>query len=206
MIIAFCGMDGSGKTTLSRRVKEELVKKGHSAVVIEPFEYVIWAPLLKLLGGGERLVSAGGEKKNNFFLFKLWPFLALFDHWAQFLFKIKTLEKKYDYIIADRFFFDFAASFKYFGYTTKWLDKLYLKLIPKTDLTFVLDLPPEIALEREQDGSHSLNFFSYQRAYYLALIEDFRLHKLNALLETEELVKATNTSVRPTAGEHQYSL
>lgn len=190
MIIAFCGMDGSGKTTLSRGLKEELVKKGHSAVVFEPFKYVIWASLLKLLGGGERLVSVGSEKKNHFFLFKLWPLLALFDHWIQFLFEIKPLGKRYDYTIADRFFFDFAASFKYFGYTTKWLDKLYLKLIPKPDLTFILNLPPEIALEREQDGSHSPDFFSHQRAYYLALIEDFRLHKLNALLGTEELVKA----------------
>ena len=189
MIIAFCGMDGSGKTTLSRKLKEELAKKALSAAVVEPFKYSIFAPILKFLGGNERLVSAAGEKKNRFFLFKLWPILALFDHWVQFLFKIKPLEKKCDYVIADRFFFDFAASFKYFGYTTKWLDKIYLKLIPKPDLTFVLDLPPEIAMGREQKDQHSLEFFSHQRDYYIDLVERFDLQKLDALKDVSELLE-----------------
>lgn len=180
MIVAFCGMDGSGKTTLSQKLKEELVKRGHLAVVIEPFRYVVWAPLLRLVGDGRRLISPRGEKRNRFFLFKLWPLFALLDHWVQFLFYIKPLEGRYDYIICDRFFFDFAASFAYFGYTTEWLDRLYLRLIPKPDLTFVLDLPPRIASEREEGGSHSLDFFSQQWGYYSGLAEKFGLQKIDA--------------------------
>ncbi len=189
MIIAFVGMDGSGKTTLSRKLKEELVRQSHSAVVVEPFKYLVFAPVLKFLGGNERLVSARGEKKNHFFLFKFWPILALFDHWIQFLFKIKPLEKRYDYVIADRFFFDFASSFKYFGYTTSFLDKLYLRLVPKPDLTFVLDLPPETALEREKGGQHSLKFFSYQRGYYSDLVKRFGLQKLDASKDVPALLE-----------------
>ena len=189
MIVAFCGVDGSGKTTLSLKLKEQLANRGHSAVVIEPFKYIIWSPLLRLFGGGKRLASPRGEKRNTFPLFRLWPLLALLDHWLQFLFRIKPLEKKYDYLICDRFFFDFAASFSYFGYTTDWLNKLYLRLIPKPDLTFILDLSPEVALAREKDGRHSLEFFSYQRKYYLGLPKKFSLQKLNALTESQRLTK-----------------
>lgn len=190
MIIAFSGMDGSGKTALSQKLKEELVARGYSVVVIEPFRYVVWTPLLKLFRRGGDFVSTGGcEKRNRFFLFKLWPLLALLDHWVYFLLKIKPLKRKYDYVIADRFFFDFAGSFKYFGYTTEWLDKLYLKLVPKPDLTFVLDLPPGTALDREVKGAHTISFFISQRRYYLGLSSKFDLRCLDASSSTQELVE-----------------
>lgn len=174
MIIAFCGMDGTGKTTLSRALKEELVKQGHSAIVIEPFRYILFDPILKPLRGTEG-ESKLGQKKNRLFLLKLWPLFALLDHWVQFLVKIRPLTKKYDYVIADRFFFDFAASFNYYGYTTPWLEKLYLRLLPKADLAFVIDLPTEHAQRREQKNRHDYDFFVQQREFYQKLAQKLKL-------------------------------
>jgi dTMP kinase len=187
MIIAFCGMDGSGKTTLSRALKNELIKKGYSAAVIEPFRYILFDPILKLLRKTEG--GAGfGHKKNKFWLFRLWPLLALFDHWVQFLFRIRPLAKNFDYVICDRFFWDFAASFNYFGYTTPWIEKLYLRLIPEPDITFVLDLPPEEARQREQGVPHPAEFFAPQRKFYLKIAKKHNLEILNSAQKLKSIL------------------
>jgi len=197
VIISFIGVDGSGKTTLARKVKNELRKRGYSVIVIKPFRYLFLSLILKFT---RRAIFLFGDKtstfnkkssflreKNKYLVFKLWPLLALIDHWFYFMFKIRPLARKYDYLITDRFFFDFASSYKYFGYTTEWLDKIYLKLIPKPDLTFVLDLKPELAFEREKGDVHTLDFFQLQRVYYLELIKKFKLERIDSSKKTEEL-------------------
>ena len=194
MTIAFIGIDGSGKTTLSQKLKEELTKRGYSAVVTKPFDYLIFSPVFKII---KKIIVSSKDakenpflkKKNKLLLFRLWPFLALIDHWLYFLIKIKPLERKYDYVICDRFFFDFGTSFNYYGYTTNWLNNLYFKLIPKPDLTFVLDLSPEKARKREKKCAHSLEFFEFQRASYLDLAREFKLPKINSSLGVEKALE-----------------
>ncbi len=187
MIIALCGMDGSGKSTLAAALKDEVEKRGRSAVVIAPYRYFLLTSLLELVkkvrGRENKQITRAGNpfllKKNKNLLFTFWPFIALVDHWTYFVFKIKPLDWRYDYVISDRFYYDFAAGYKYFGYTNSFVERLYLRLIPRADKTFVLDLDPEEARDREQGEKHKLDFFKNQREYYLKLATKFDLNLID---------------------------
>ena len=174
LLVVFIGVDGSGKSTLANRTVTELEREGFDAVCIMPFEYILLSPIIALFkkkagnGSDKRatrnpLLNEG--KKNP--LFQLWPFLALVDNWVYYLFRILPLLRKKQIIVCDRYFYDFVTSFEHFGFSRRSVSLIYRNLLPKPDLTFVLDVTPEVAKRREKGDCHSLPFFRAQRARYL---------------------------------------
>lgn len=191
MIIAFSGVDGSGKTTLAKALAEILRERGCSVRIVSPFRYFLWTPWLGFLR--RRVVLPTLPETDSWSggppaLFRLWPLLALLDHWVYFLVKLRPLAKRYDYLITDRFFFDFGASFTYFGYTFPFLDRVYTKLIPEPDLGILLDVSPELAEQRETDDRHQSEFFIKQCRYYLSLAERESLLVLDARQTTDQIL------------------
>ena len=177
MLIVFCGIDGSGKSSHSRAVREWLTKKGFKVYVDHFYRYLLITPLsiLKYKLGIAKKIYWGGEhvfgeefkrhiKKSP--LARLRPLLAYFDNILYFMLRAlpKLLTKHV--VIFDRYFYDHLFKYKALGYDVTLAEKLYLKLVPKPRLIVVFDVPAEIAYERKKH-EHPLWHFKALRNFYL---------------------------------------
>jgi dTMP kinase len=146
MLIAFEGIDGSGKTTLSRELYRFLTRKGIKAVwTREPHDAKIREIILS------RELSPWEE-----------TFLFLTDRGIHVRNFVKPHLRDGYTVIADRFYLSTLA-YQGFG---RGLDIALLKRLNaeitgglKPDITFLIDIPVELALKRLQKrGNHRDRF------------------------------------------------
>lgn len=171
MFISFEGIEGSGKSTQIQLLKEFLNQKGLNPVVIrEP--------------GGTQI----GEKVRDIFLTKtneyfdpLTEVLLLYSSRKQLDTNvIKPALKAGKVVIADRFA-DATIAYQAYGKSVSkdFITQLHSDLeISKPDLTFFIDISPELSKarisDRESDRmeSESIEFFSKVRSGYQACAKD----------------------------------
>ena len=146
LFITFEGIEGSGKTSQSRILKEKLIKEGFS--VIHTFE-----PGGTVLGEKIREILLDPHMKIDPVSELLLYFAVRVQHVNE---KIKpALEKGY-IVICDRFH---DSTIAYQGYgrgvSLKIINDLYDMFVDsiKPDLTILLDLPAEIGLERNEKAN-----------------------------------------------------
>jgi thymidylate kinase len=180
VLIAFIGMDGSGKTTLAQGTAEALRSQGKKTACLAPFEYIFLDVITSSFKKGKRRSSDCELGSNPLLtrsrkspLMQFWPCLALIDNWTYFLLRIRPMLSAGMHIVCDRYFYDFATSFEHYGYTNQRMQAIYLQAIPRPHLTFVLDVAPEIACARESGDTHDLEFFLEQRQRYLNIASAF---------------------------------
>ncbi|MBI1744759.1 dTMP kinase [Candidatus Acetothermia bacterium] len=196
LFVALEGIDGSGKSTLMRRVKQNLVQCGHDVVTVEE-------------PGG----TPAGDKIRHTLLDKtlqLEPVAELFLFEASRHQLVQTvirpaLESK-KIVLADRFT---MSSVAYQGYGRG----LSLELIEtlnelatgglKPDLTVLLDLPVELALQRKRGQRDrmeiaGLEFLQRVRSAYweqIAQLNEDGLH-LDATQSVEQLTNMMMEKIR----------
>ena len=199
MLVAFIGIDGSGKTTISLKVTKLLNEMNEKSIYISPFRYIFLNYFLEFVKrkGDATGVNPYLTVSKKPFPARLWPYLALIDNLMFFFVKIRPLLAKYKYVICDRYFYDFYLSFEYYGYADEFIKLLCFKILPKPDLTFVLDVPPKIAYERKKE--HPLNFYVEQRRRYLHLASRFNLNLIDTSKEFDENLKKIIKTLKPKA-------
>ncbi len=179
MVVAFEGIDGSGKTTLSKKLYKFLKDRG------------LKVKLLSEPGGTE----FGREVKRLLEEFKLEPLteVFLFNSARLELYKrIKSLKE--EVIILDRCY---ISTYAYQGYgrgvSLKLLKELINSLPYKVDLDFIfyLDLSPEDALKRKvkRGRFEDLNFLKRVREGYLKLQSEYNFISLDATKEPNSLLR-----------------
>ncbi|MFC1682617.1 dTMP kinase [Candidatus Zixiibacteriota bacterium] len=199
MIIAFTGMDGSGKSLQAKALSDSLHDEGfHSHYV-----WSRWSPLLlrPLIGLGRMLMGGRGGSEDEMYktfqqgkrkmfqrpiLAQIWKILACVDYSLQVLFKIGIRSKGRNIVVCDRYVHDLLVDLgTNFGYDSEQIAQLWssrlLCLFPKPDLVFLLDLPPEVAFERKEDVP--LSYLRDRRALYESMRK----------LQDVELVDATGS-------------
>ena len=190
MIVAFVGVDGSGKSEVSKRVYQKLVKQGEKAKLLHIDRYFLFQPLINVLRGdliGENPLLTI-EKKP--FIAQLWPLFAIADHTLRYIYLF--LLSAFGYVvICDRYFYDKLLSFKYFGYTNEFTFKLASFLTLPPSLTFYLDVSPETAQKRETKDTHTSDFYYKMIDHYRELAE----RKKFILVNGEKPFKDVLTSV-----------
>jgi len=190
-IIAFIGVDGSGKTTLSKSITNIIIRQNISAIRISPFKYIFLNHFLKYIKKTESNKTIDNlflKESRKPFVYKLWPLLALLDNWIYYILKIRPLVRIGHTIICDRYFYDFAISFDYFGYSSNIINELYLSMMPLPDITILLDIDPRIAKKREIGDEHNLHFFIKQRERYLKLALNRKFIIINVDKEIAEIL------------------
>lgn len=185
MIIAFTGMDGSGKTLQARALSDSLARDG----IDSRYVWSRWSPLFvrPAIGLGRLLLSRGGASEDEQYrsfrggkrrmfrrpvMARAWQTLAFLDYSVQVLVKIKLRSRKSKIVICDRYVHDLLVDLgTNFGYHQEEMPRLFearlLTLFPQPDLVFLLDLPPEVAFERKEDVP--LSYLRDRRALYLSL-------------------------------------
>lgn len=151
-LISFSGIDGAGKSTQVKLLVEYLNSQGKKVQATEAmFHYFLLKPLVWLLRGATGTRGQGPVRKSRSFLGKLWFVLAFIDIWAGYIFKIRPMLGKFDFLIADRFYTDIWANLLYYGYLPGWAFKVFVKLLPKADTAVMLQVDPKKVQERESE-------------------------------------------------------
>lgn len=202
-LICLSGVDGSGKTTLSKLVVDTLNEKGIKCTyVYGRLEPLILRPLIWIgrkifiknkVGSGNQLNLLDIKKeaiKKHSFLYWIYRNILLLDYFLQLLFKVKLRLIFGKNLVCDRYVYDtvindVAVDVGLSNSEIKDLIKKLFYVAPKPDIAVLIDLPEEIALQRKNDIP-SLEYLQERRKIYLAIANEFKMMILDG---TEEIEK-----------------
>ncbi len=181
MLIAFEGIDGAGKTTMSTRLHKELLNRGmNSFWTTEPTDGPVGKIVKEILTG-----EMEADKRTLALLFAA-------DR-IQHVVEMEPLLNKGSIIITDRYLLS-SLAYQGLDLPMEWVREIN-KWARLPDLVIYLDLDPEVALRRIGDGQifHSLNTLRAVRSNYLSLIEraewSSRTVKVDASAPEEEVFR-----------------
>lgn len=178
-LISFSGIDGASKSTQVKLLEDYLRKKGKKVYATEEmFGYYLLRPFIKALRVATGSPAAGPVKINTNPLPKLWFILAFIDMWFMFIFKIRPLLMRYDFVLADRFYTDIWANLAYYGYLPSWAFGFFAKLLPKPGKAFLLWVKPQVGQKRSSE--FSLSYFTKQASIYKRLSDIIDFHIFDA--------------------------
>lgn len=156
LFICLIGPDGSGKTTISHAIEEDMkdifnrVRYFHGRITIFPRLRSLVA-LFRKRHEREDIKSFKTESAST--ESKAPPlFLILYYSLEHFLyhFIIRWFKGQGDLILFDRYFYDYLIQ-KYFRKVPRWLIEWIQRLLPKPDILIFLKNVPEVIFERKPE-------------------------------------------------------
>ena len=181
--IVFEGADGAGKSTLCRKVADELQSKGIEAVYTAE-------PTHEKIGAFIRSGSAGSISQRTEALL----FVADRNDHTEWIKRMVTEGKV---VLCDRYFASTVAyqSAKLDGDSSEkeWLISINKQFIEIPDITILLDIDPAIGMERvgirgeEVSKFERLDFQNQVRSNYLSLAEEFGFKVIDASVSEQEV-------------------
>ena len=182
MIVSIEGLDGSGKSTIIKKVAEKLMKHNIDVLITsEPTN----GPVGKLIK--EYLKQQQVERDRNleallFAADRLW-------HWKNVI-QPAVISGKI--VITDRYLHSSLAYQSTNLIEEKWILEIN-KYVPDPDISVFIDVPPEICLKRLKKSGRSLSIMEnienlevvYKR--YLDLVKRGKLRVINGLRKVKEI-------------------
>ncbi len=174
-VVYFCGIDGSGKSTHAEETVNFFRGRGIRIVC----EHFFKNPLVSFLSGIKR--KAGISKREEVVTYspefekhvkrhllpKMRAYLVFLDNLFYIGSKILWHKLRGEWVIADRFFYDYFLRLKLLGYNVRGLGGIYGRLFPKYGVT--LDLAPQIAYRKRRE--HPVWYYVKAREEYLKIAE-----------------------------------
>lgn len=204
-LISFSGIDGSGKTALSKILVERLNNNGikckHVYGRLEPFiiKLLIWIGrklfLKKQTVSKDYAKYSSAKKeviKRHTFLVRVYLSILLLDYILQLLYKFRLPRMLGKNIVCDRYVYDtvitdLAVDMGLPDSKIRDLIEKLLCIASKPNVAFLLDLPEEIAFQRKGD-TPSIEYLRERRCLYLAVGNEHNMIILDGTKKLEELV------------------
>lgn len=205
-LICFTGIDGSGKTTLAKKLAGALLQEGIEAkyvyaryipFLLKPFMLVGKYLFLRKENPNENFANYSRVKreatKKRKALSLVYQWLLISDYILQIAFKVWLPTIFGKSIICDRYIFDTLANDLAidFNYSISDVDAFlgrWMQFIPKPQLIIFVDVPEEISLQRKTDIP-SIDYLKERRpllqhmAQKLGMFTIDGTNKLNELFE-----------------------
>ena len=211
IFICFTGIDGSGKTTLAKSLVEVMKRKGiesryvynrFNPFMLKPFIIVARALLLRGKDMFKDYIADSNAKRRIFknrFLSIVYQSFLLFDYSFQIFLKVKILLMLGRNIICDRYIYDtvctdLATDLNYSDEKIVNILRKCLYLFPKPDMTFLIDVPEEIAYKRKDDVP-SVDYLKDRRNVYLKVGREYEMTILDGTKGLTELKNAVENKV-----------
>lgn len=151
--LALLGVDGSGKSTMSKVIKEHLEELGYIVTIVPFHKWVIADKLRNLFGG---VVDKGRKDRNSqyspppkSFSAKIKPPIAFLDNIL--FYRMNAPKSDKEIYIYDRFISATQIKFKGLGYSNGWFKKLWWSYKP--DFAIVFNVDVDVSVKRQ----HSRN-------------------------------------------------
>ena len=140
MVIAFEGLDQSGKETQSRHLRARLEQDGRTVrfVSFPDYETPIGREIRQALAGDR---DFGPEVMQLLYVANRFEYKPRMDHWLA----------AGETIVCDRYRASSVAYGEAQGLDPAWLEEIQRPL-PEAALTVLLDIPPSTAVERKRSG------------------------------------------------------
>lgn len=173
-VIAFEGLDNSGKSTQCQLLKNNLENDGYSVSLISGNDSTIYPVIRKLFQRGEF------SPFTNALLFAA----DIFDRWY-------VLDGSSDVIIFDRYLYSLVTYGLMNGLGKKWIANITQPL-QQADIIFFLDISLEEYLERIQGNEiyispYPLSKLAIVRENYYTLCEEYGFFYIDGHLTKEEI-------------------
>jgi dTMP kinase len=215
--VCLVGIDGSGKTTLAKRVVEQLNSRAIDAkyvysaifpILLKPFMAVGKRTFLRRTSkfGNYRDYS---QKKQEFFSRKkvfasFWRMIVGIDAILQIYWKVAIPIWMGRILVSDRYAYDTLLNVGV-GYGASHRQILssilfFLRLFPNPDVVFLIDIPEEIAMSRKDDVP-AIEYLQERRGIYLKLAEAFGMTILDGTKSIDELTETVVNIITKRIGE-----
>jgi len=207
-VVAFSGVDGSGKSSLVRQVADELNNSGVECTVVWTRPGMRLGPFSPIVRGLSRLrgqdvprvreIAGGADPTSSRAGFAG-------TAWATFITVLFVLDvrwrhhsgrgvKLYDRHVADGVV---TLDFVYRGADLRLSRALVRHLVPRADISFYLDVPADVAVARKPGDSFGLFAVEQQLASYDRALAPIRpLIRLDARLPQEDLLRRAVDVIR----------
>ena len=203
-LMCFTGMDGTGKTTLSKELVESLNERGFNCkyvyarlnpFILKPFILIGDWIFLHSRDASENYLQYSNIKRKaiaeHSFLSKIYQRILLIDYILQIFFKIKLPLMFGKNIVCDRYIYDtvitdLSVDMNYSKERVISLLNKLLRFFPKPNITFLIDVPEEIAYNRKDD-TPSIKYLRERREIYLDVGKEYGVVILNGSKSLKEL-------------------
>ena len=173
MLIAFSGLDGSGKTTQSRFAESFLKERGYGCVYRHAIKDSLYYFILHRMIGKvsdsartsmEKGLRGSGGRWRSLFLSAVKKFF-LFVEVLYFNLRYRRYRgSAARNIVCDRYFYDEMIQAEYLGISGRVFSRTYKGMIPEPDVTFFLKVDPGVAFDRKKEYDRGY-FMKKQKAY-----------------------------------------
>ena len=185
MFIVFEGIDGSGKTTIAKKIAERLEEEGKKVYLTEE-------PTKTWLG---EAVRRGIEEEKNPYTQALLFFADRAEH-------VKDMKKKLRegyIVISDRYVYSTYAyqgaqlyEIMEFEETMEWFKNIYKPMQLDPDLVFYIDIWPEEGISRiygreKKEKFEKVEFLNRVREIYTLLSEEYGFVKIDGMRPLKEV-------------------
>jgi len=197
VIIALIGIDGCGKTTQAKILLDNLIRDGFNAIYLQPILVFLNHPILSKIKQtpwcSPRISATKKENTSKYgFIYRILItlrsyMLYLFGYfYALFLYLYIRYLSIGHIVICDRFFYQFFYDI-YGNYSLS-----ICKYFPHPDLTFFLDIQPQLTYCRmtsDYDKTVKLGYYINVAKLYYALFNNFNFNKIDANLPSADLAE-----------------
>ena len=165
-------MDGTGKTTQAKLLKEHLENRKLSVLYLHRIANSLSNRLAKTVS--KTTSQKKGERSDFPLLNKKIRHLAFIFDLIYFKLMMNKHLRSSDILICDRYFFDNIIQLRYLGVLGEGNNPFFFNSIPSPNICFFLNISPEEAFERE--GEHELNYYQKKSELYTNFFENIQAH------------------------------
>jgi dTMP kinase len=210
-LICIVGIDGSGKSTLAGNLQQELRRQGmrvgyahsfHNPFLLKPAKWIargIFMRRVNQFGDYSAYRAQKSQASSHHPVASQWyGRLWLFDYSVQAFFGVSLQTLWTEVLLLDRYIYDTVINISSsLGWSEAYslaLISKWLKIYPRPEKVFLIDIPETVAFSRKNDIP-SVEYLRERRHRYLALAKEYGFVILDGEQSQEALLSAVKKSL-----------